>query len=67
MGVNSETHSWTMRETLEHSVLNGISVSNPSPKGSENSVEEELEIIELERVEDTKQTRLSDTAGLAHI
>jgi hypothetical protein len=52
---------------LEHSVLNGISVSNPSPKGSENSVEEELEIIELERVEDTKQTRLSDTAGLAHI
>ena len=35
---------------MEHSVLNGISVSNPSPKGSENSVEEELEIIELERV-----------------
>ena len=56
-GTSTETHSWTMRETLEHSVLNGMSSSNPSPQGSGNPVEEE--VGGARGREDTKETKPS--------
>jgi hypothetical protein len=40
MGINTETHSWTMyreRETLGHSVLKGMSPSNPFISGLKES------------------------------
>ncbi|CAO2612291.1 hypothetical protein LEMLEM_LOCUS15551, partial [Lemmus lemmus] len=50
MGTDTGTHSQTFcreSETLEHSVLKGISPSNPSLQGSENSTEEAERIEEL--------------------
>lgn len=44
------------RETLDHSVLNGMSSSKPSPPGSGNPVEE---VGGARGMEDTKETRPS--------
>lgn len=60
---NPEIHGWTMsraRETAQHSALNGMSPSNPSPQGPGKPSEEEAERLwEPEGMEDAKETRPS--------
>lgn len=42
LGTRTETHS----QTSDHSTLQEVSLSNPSPNGTRNLVEEEAEIVE---------------------
>lgn len=52
------------KETLEHPVLNRMSLSNPSWEASGNPVEEEAVTVEARGVEVAKETRLSRSTGL---
>lgn len=48
VGRNKETHNQTLgreEKTLKHSTINGMSLYNPSPFGTEDHVEEEAESV----------------------
>ena len=57
MGTNTEIHSWTHAEseTVEHGVLNGMSSSNPSPRGSRDFTEEAERLSEPAGMDDSKE------------
>lgn len=55
-------------DMLEHLVLKVISPSDPSPQGSQSSVEEKSEVVqEPESSDNTKESRPLHTTGLPHI
>jgi hypothetical protein len=57
MGTNTETDSQTIlreAETSEHSSLNRMSPSNPSPQGSEKPVKEDAELAKAKGDEGNK-------------
>jgi hypothetical protein len=67
IGANTETHNWTMYRVRDSgtNILNGVSPSNPSPQGSEYSVEEEVEKYKSQRRYSTPRNEgLLDTTGL---
>lgn len=68
------------RETLEHSVLNGMSPGNPSPQGSESFLEDVSKMLQepvgLEQIKGTRPPgyvradaymRLTASTGPTHV